>query len=164
MRIEKQVDIQAPPERVFAFLADSENMPQWQTALDQVEQVSPGAPCKGTSYRFASSDPPLESTIEWVEFDENRKLAWHGPPARVGPGSIQFTGSHTLEPLDGGGTRLRSIFETKFGGVLKAIGPLRGRLIAKEIEDDLRRLKSLLERASASFVLLFQDFPLPAFG
>jgi uncharacterized membrane protein len=159
MRIERQVEIGVAPEEVFAFLADSENMTEWQSALDQVEQITPGPPRLGTTYRFASTDPPLESTVEWSEFEQGRRLAWHGEPARVGPGSIQFTGSHTIEALDGGGsTRLRSVFETRFRGALRLVALVRGHLIRRQIEEDLQRLKRVLEKQAAALLVLFAGF------
>ena len=150
MRIEKEIDIQAAPHNVFAFLAQSQNMPQWMSAFDTVEQLTPGPPALGTSYRCASSgNPPLEATVEWVVFEDNHKLAWSGPPASVGPGTMQFEGSHTLYSLDGGATRLVAVLETTFGGALKAAGALRGRQIKKDFEKDLDRLKALLESGAA---------------
>ncbi len=144
MRVEAQAHIDRPPEQVFRFLANAENMPRWRTDLESVEKVSEGPPQEGSVFRFARVKPRLESTVKWVEFEPCRLLRWQGAKERIGPGTLQFSGSHTLTPEEGG-TRVRSIFITKFGGLLKLVGPLGSRSIKRELDANFKTLKQVLE-------------------
>ena len=149
MGIEIETDIGRPPAEVFAFLANAENMPRWRTGLQNVRQVSEGPPRKGTKYSFVREKPRVESTMEWVEFEQDRRLAWGGPPMSMGPATVRISGSHNLSPSDGGGTHLRCIFNTEFGGVGKVIGPLVQRRARRELEANFQTLKSIIEGGPA---------------
>jgi uncharacterized protein YndB with AHSA1/START domain len=149
MQIEIETEIARPPAEVFAFLANAENMPHWRTGLQQVRQVSEGPPRKGTQYRFVREKPRVESTMEWVEFEQDRRLAWGGAPASIGPATVRFSGSHNLSPSDGGGTHLRCVFNTEFGGVGKLIGPLVHLRAKRELEANFQTLKRIIEGGSA---------------
>jgi uncharacterized membrane protein len=144
MRIVIEADVGRPPAEVFAFLANAENMPHWRTDLREVRQVSEGPPRKGTQFRFTRQNPRVESTMEWVEFEQDRRLAWGGPPVSMGRATVEFSGAHNLSPTDGG-THLRCVFNTKFGGVGRVIGPLFKRRARRELEDNFQTLKRLIE-------------------
>ena len=48
-RIREQVDIGAPPERVWAVVAeDVKNAPKWTTYMEKAEKLDGGPPGKGT--------------------------------------------------------------------------------------------------------------------
>ena len=48
-----QIDIQAPLERVFAYVADLERHPEWAADPLQVEAIMPGPVAVGKEYRSA---------------------------------------------------------------------------------------------------------------
>lgn len=144
MRIEKEANIERSPEDVFDFLANSENMPRWRTDLQDVRQISEGPPQKGATYSFVRTRPHVESTVQWVEFVRPRLLGWQGAKTRLGPGSLQFSGTHTLTPRDGG-THLSSVFLTEFSGLLKVVTLLRAGAVRRELAENYETLKRLLE-------------------
>lgn len=145
MRVEREIEIERPPEEVFGFLADSQNMPRWRAELDEVKQITGGPPGKGTTYSFIRSRrPPLESTVEWVEFEPNRRLTWQGAKAKIGPGWLQFSGTHNLMPRSSA-THLRSVFETKFGGGLRPLELLLRGMVRRELDRSFQTLKQVLE-------------------
>ena len=54
---ENTVTIQRPAEEVFAFLADFENTPMWNYAIEETSKTSPGPVGVGTRYRQTRSVP-----------------------------------------------------------------------------------------------------------
>ena len=51
MQFENTVTVNVPVDEVFAYLAQPENLPRWNYALDTTEQTSPGPIGVGTTYR-----------------------------------------------------------------------------------------------------------------
>lgn len=94
----------APPERVFALLADSSTYPSWST-IDRYEMERPGfeTPHGVGEIRVFYSLGIFKVREEIVELTPNRFMAYtllSGLPMR------DYRGETTLEPLPGGGTRI----------------------------------------------------------
>jgi hypothetical protein len=51
------VTIDRPAKEVFEFLADFENVPRWNYAIDRTRKTSPGPVTVGTTYRQTRSIP-----------------------------------------------------------------------------------------------------------
>ena len=98
---ENTVTIQRPAEEVFAFLADFENIPKWNYAIDETHKISAGPVGVGTRYRQTRSVPGRSvEGFEVTVFEPARRLAMHG---QIGP--FRATISYELE-AGAGGTRL----------------------------------------------------------
>jgi len=54
---ENTVTITRPVEEVFTYLADAENLPQWNYAIEQTRKISPGPVGVGTLYRQTRTLP-----------------------------------------------------------------------------------------------------------
>jgi hypothetical protein len=54
---ENTVTITRPVEEVFTYLADAENLPQWNYAIEQTRKISPGPVGVGTVYRQTRTLP-----------------------------------------------------------------------------------------------------------
>ena len=54
---ENTVMIQRPAEEVFAFLADFENIPRWNYAIEETKKASAGPVGVGTRYRQTRTVP-----------------------------------------------------------------------------------------------------------
>jgi uncharacterized protein YndB with AHSA1/START domain len=138
--------VEAPPERVWAILADVERQPVWMTDLRAVRLETPGPVGVGTravgTVRIAGitvTDP-----IEVTAFE---------PPTRFAVehrGRFRGHGTFTIEPLGDGASRvvweevLRApIFPRAWWVVAR---PVLGRVFAA----DLARLRALAERSPAA--------------
>src|SRR6266542_291072 len=98
---ENTVRIGRPVEEVFAFLANFENVPRWNYAIEETKKVSPGPVGAGTTYRQTRSIPRRsEDTFEVTVFEPARRLAIQG---QIGPFRTRAT--YVLEPT-GDATRL----------------------------------------------------------
>ena len=144
MHIEAQTTISRPRSEVFAHLAHAERLPEYVTEFAWVKQVSPGEPARGTEYSYKMARGQAENTFEWTEFEEPSKLAWHGPPAKAGPGSMEPAGSWALSD-EGQGTRVTLVMAPKPGGLFKLMAPLMSGTMRKGNARALERLKRQLE-------------------
>lgn len=93
------VDYDAPVARVFAYLADPRNRPEWQSSLRTVELLDDGPPRVGMRWRdrtWARVDPEMvitdmEDDVLWAETgrwkavsaDLELRFAPHGEGCRV---------------------------------------------------------------------------------
>ncbi len=111
------MEIQAPPERVWAVLCDVECWPEWTASMKSVRRLEAGPLAVGSRARVAQ--PKLLPAVWQVtEFDPNRSFTW----ASRSPG-VCVAGGHILE-AHGSGSRVTLTLQ--FSGWL---GPLMGRLM-----------------------------------
>jgi uncharacterized protein YndB with AHSA1/START domain len=144
MHVEAETTIARPRAEVFDYLAHAEHLPQYVTDFRSVEQASDGEPGPGTEYRYVMERGKTEGTFEWIEFEPGSKLAWHGPPAKSGPGSMEPAGWWELSD-EGGATRAKLVMEPKPGGLFKVLSPLMSMSMRRGNARALERLKQRLE-------------------
>ncbi len=78
-KFENTVTIQRPAEEVFAFLADFENIPMWNYAIEETSKASAGPVGVGTRYRQTRSVPGRSvEDFEVTVFEPARRLAIQG--------------------------------------------------------------------------------------
>jgi uncharacterized protein YndB with AHSA1/START domain len=144
MRVDADVFVARSRPEVFEYIARAELLPEYVTDFESVRQISAGESSTGTRYSYKMARRKAEGTFEWTAYEPNSKLAWHGPPVKSGPGSIEPSGWWELSD-EGAGTHVKLVMTAKPGGLLKlmtpiiAIGMLRGN--AKVMQ----RLKHRLE-------------------
>jgi uncharacterized protein YndB with AHSA1/START domain len=144
MRVDADVFVARSRPEVFEYIARAKLLPEYVTDFESVRQMSAGEPSLGTQYSYKLARRKIEGTFEWTEYEPHSRLAWHGPPIKSGPGSIEPAGWWDLSD-EGAGTRVKLVMTPKPGGLLKlmtpiiAIGMLRGN--AKVMQ----RLKHRLE-------------------
>jgi uncharacterized protein YndB with AHSA1/START domain len=144
MHVEAEISIARPRAQVFEFLARSEHLPDYATDFLWVKQTSHGAPGLGTEYRYKMKRG-AGGTFTRTEFEPHIRLAWHGPPAKAGPGSMEPAGCWELS--DGpGGTNVKLIMAPKPHGLLRLLTPMISSGIRKDLPVALERLKQTLER------------------
>jgi acyl-CoA synthetase (AMP-forming)/AMP-acid ligase II/uncharacterized protein YndB with AHSA1/START domain len=158
MRIEEQIELDAPRDEVWEMVADPSHYPRFITTLRQFEPKGSAPSMQGTGAADADEDEGEDGNgsgsraaavgqryamhmhvgaadvgglIEIVEVDEGRELAWTSVTG------IDQRGRWRLRDTDSGGTRvtLRFSYETP-GGVLGAVAE---RLSAGEVRTSLRR-------------------------
>jgi uncharacterized membrane protein len=132
------IEIDRPPQEVFAFAADPTHFPEWQRDVVRVDMLDEeefatvrrvvGAE-RATLQRITANEPPRYWAAEGVD------------------GPIRPHATITVEPLDDG-TRSRVTFTLDLEGVGMgaAIIPMVRRAAEKGAPLSHRRLKELLER------------------
>lgn len=140
-RVEASVVVNRPSEEVFAFIANFENNPRWQSGMQEARKTSEGPIGVGTTYSQLAKflGRPVESTFEIVEYESNRRIK-----GRSTSGSFPITFTRTVEPISGG-TQVRALIEGEASGFFKLAGPILNRMVQRQVYSDYSNLKSLLE-------------------
>lgn len=139
--IEASVMINRPVDEVFAYMTDARTWPHWESGLLQVEQTSEGPMSVGTTFRGANQalGRRMEWTSEVTEYTLNRR--WGQKIISKGWSTEE---SLTFEPFEGS-TKFTLVSELEMGGFFKLVAPFVARMIQKQIEKDLAKLKDILE-------------------
>jgi uncharacterized protein YndB with AHSA1/START domain len=143
MAINATVEIDRPPQEVFAYVSDMARHPEWQEKLLTATVEGEGPIRVGTRVKQTRrvGGGTRTFTLEVTEHDPPNRLAFRGIDGPVRP-----QGKITFEPLDGGQRTRYSAqldFEGRGPGVLFA--PLVRRDARKQLPDSLQRLKQKLE-------------------
>jgi uncharacterized protein YndB with AHSA1/START domain len=144
MHFEDEIAVARPRPEVFDYIARAERLPEYVTAFAWVKQESVGEPANGTRYSYKMARGSAEGTFDWTEFEPHTRLAWHGPPAKAGGGSMEPSGYWELSD-EGAGTRVKLVMTPKPGGLLKLIAPLMAGGMRKGNAQAMRTLKERLE-------------------
>jgi uncharacterized protein YndB with AHSA1/START domain len=144
MHLEAETTVQRPRHDVFDYLSRAEHLPDYVTDFAWVKQDSEGEPARGTRYSYEMNRGKVSGTFDWTEFEPPSRLAWRGPPAKSGPGSMEPSGSWELTD-EGAGTRVKLVMTPEPGGLFKLLAPLMSSSMRKGNAKALERLKQRLE-------------------
>ena len=139
--IEAAATIARPPDAVYAFCRRLENLPRFLAFVESVE------PIDGVRSRWMArtkSGPTLAWEAEILEERPGELIAWRSDPG----GLVQHAGAFRFRPAPGGrGTEVRLDVEYDPPGsaIGRSIAALFGSATEYRVEEDLRRLKQLLE-------------------
>ena len=145
MHVESEILISRPPAEVFDYLARAERLPEYVADFASVKQASDGEPGLGTQYSYEMVRGQTEGTFEWTEFEPHARLAWHGPPAKAGPGSMAPAGWWELSEA-GTGTNVKLVMTPVPGGLFKLMAPFMSNGMRKGNAKALDMLKQRLEQ------------------
>jgi ligand-binding SRPBCC domain-containing protein len=143
MHVEESVVINRPPEEVFDYVANSQNLPEWSSPVQEVRSETQG-PLVEEGARFTTVAKFLgrsfETPFEVIVHDPPRR---HTDRSRGGPFPQEYT--HIIEEVEGGGTRLTEVMEGEPRGFFRLAGPLLEMAGRRQFRADLETLKDLLE-------------------
>ena len=141
IRIEHSVVINRPVEDVFAFVANVENNPQWQSGVLEAHKTSQGPAGVGSTgievRKFMGQR--IESSFEVTEYEKNTKFSF-----KITSGPIPMEGTETFESVQGG-TRVHLAFQGEARGLFSLTEPIMGQMLRRLIKADCSNLKDLLE-------------------
>ena len=138
MQASVTVDIDAPPERVWAVLTDVEAWPEWTASITSVRRLDKGPLHEGS--RVLIRQPRIPPTLWTVtELEDGESFVWTAP----GPG-LHTRASHTVTPAGSGS---RAVLAVDPGGVLgRAFGRLYGSLTERYLDMEAAGLKQRAEQ------------------
>lgn len=144
MRLEHSLVIDRPVADVFAFLADPDNLPRWQSGLLEVEKLS-GDGGVGSRHREVRSmlGRRIEQVLVVTALTPDQRL-----DLEVVEGPMHLTVEHTFEPA-GDGTRITVVGHGEAGALFSLAGPLIARAVKKQSQSDFARLRTVLETGGA---------------
>lgn len=135
------VTVQRPPQDVYRFWRDLENLPSFMYHLKSVT-----ADADGRSHWVANA--PIGQPVQWdaqiTEDQPGKRIAWQSLPGS----GIENGGSVEFAPDNSGkGTEVRVTIGYQLpGGTLgKVASTLLGESPEQQVNDDLRRFKQILE-------------------
>jgi uncharacterized protein YndB with AHSA1/START domain len=137
------LEIAAPVETVFRFVADFTTMPKWYSAVQRVERVE-GIGGLGTRYRVYRDLPggPALNDVTITSYSEGDEVTF---TSLNGP--TPFTYRYVVRPARDA-TRLTlegTISGSGLTGPAALLGPLAEGLVKRGMRDNLGTLKTLLE-------------------
>jgi uncharacterized membrane protein len=134
------VNIDAPPERVFAVLCDVERWPEWTSTMTSVQRLQSGPFALGSSARLRQ--PGLRPAVWQVtELENQRSFTW--TTRSLG---LRMTAGHWIEPK-GAGSVVALSFEMS-GFIAPLVARLYGGLIERYITTESQGLKKRSESAA----------------
>lgn len=139
--VEKSVTIDAPPDKLWAFWRNFENLPQFMHNLESV------TPLRDNRTRWVAKGP-AGTKVDWeaeiINEIPHELIAWRS----VAGSKVDNAGSVHFAPATGGrGTEVKVHlrYDPPAGVVGAAISKLFGEDPAVNIQEDLRRFKMLME-------------------
>jgi uncharacterized membrane protein len=140
--VSESVVIERPQGEVFAYVSDSNNLPEWSEVIRGVRKEAQGPPKEGD--RFT-----VDVGFLGRRYEQSFEVSSYEPPRRYvdrnlgGPFHDEHT--YTFEEEPGGGTRLTVAMEAHPGGFFRISGPLLERAIRRQFRKELQTLKGVLE-------------------
>jgi uncharacterized membrane protein len=142
--IQKTLVIDAPVDQVYGFWTDYENFPLFMSNLREVRDLGGG---RSHWVVRGPGGVPIEWDAVITEQVPGEILAWRSRPGSM----LENAGAVRFRP-EGAGTRvdLRLCYSPPAGGAGQAVAELLGADPRAKLNEDLGRLKSLLEGAGRS--------------
>ena len=140
IHIAEELVINRPVAEVFRYWSNFENLPRFMDHLESVKMHQ-----NGSSHWVAKA--PLGTKVEWdadiVDFDPNQLIRWRSRPGTLVPneGSVKFTSLGEGETS----VRVNLDYHPPAGVVGAAIARMFGEDPRKQVSDDLRQFKDLIE-------------------
>jgi uncharacterized protein YndB with AHSA1/START domain len=145
--VHAQIEIDAPPERVYDLMLDPDRLHEWVTIHRKVNRTDDGTPRKGYEMDQTLCLRHANFKVHWTLTQADRPSAatWEGR----GPAGSYARTSYRLNSVDGNRTRFE--YENEFkapGGLLGAAASrvIVGGVPEREANRSLENLKRLLEK------------------
>ena len=142
IKVEVSTVIRCPVEKVFAFVANFENLPKWAKDFLEVQEVGSAPGCAGATYNCLVTfpGPATISEFEIIECIPNQKITYQCERDRP----VVPHGSFLFEPV-AGGTKVTSSWQPEIGNAFGWWEGITASSIEKHTMDHLDNLKRLLE-------------------
>jgi uncharacterized protein YndB with AHSA1/START domain len=142
INVEVSTVINRPVADVFAFVANFENHPKWETDFQEVKLLTVTPAGIGTTYDCLLKFPGQSATskFEITEYAPDKKIAYEGQPAGPAKPKRSF-----LFESAAGGTKVTALPQPEFRGLFKLLEPMMAGYIRKNNVAHLNTLKRLLE-------------------
>ncbi len=134
--------IDRPMKDVFAFVADPNNMAQWNSAVVSLQQVTPGTVGVGTKFKTVGEamGRRLEGEMQITAYEPDTKCGFQ---LQAGPMQVSLT--LTFKTV-GTGTKLNLTAQGNPGGIFKLAEGVMAGQVKSMMEGNLARLKTVLEK------------------
>ena len=142
--IDKSINVEAPPDVVYALWSNFENFPQFMTNVLEVTNINENL----SHWKVAGpAGVPVEWDAEITRIVPEEMIAWKS----VEGSTVENAGYVLFEPNDSGGTEVtvRISYNPPAGAIGHAIAKAFGADPKSEMDQDLMRMKTMLETGNA---------------
>jgi uncharacterized membrane protein len=124
-KVERSITINAPVEKVFAYIADPRNLPDWLASMMEVRDVTGSGVGQHYRWTYKMAGVPLqgESTVTEQVHNERRVMQ--------SKGGVTSTWIFNFEP-DNGGTKMK--LDIEYTIPVPVLGKLAEKLVLKRNE------------------------------
>ena len=143
IHIERTVNINAPPERVWAVMMDVERWPEWTKSMKSVERLDSGEFGVGSKGRLKIRRSPNANVWTVTELTPARSFSWE-----TNSGGVKGVATHVIEP-DGNSSKVTLTVDLS-GIVATLFGPMIGGQSRKNVEMEAEGLKRRSEEDQAA--------------
>jgi uncharacterized protein YndB with AHSA1/START domain len=145
VRVQKSIEIAAPPAKIWPFMVEPEKILQWIITFQKFEYTTEQYSGAGAPFYVEekAGGPLMKINFAVTEWVENEKLA-----ARMVSGNMvkSYELRFTLEPTPFGSTfTFLETTELPFGIIGKLMGAIGKRTAESHLEQCLAKLKSVVE-------------------
>jgi uncharacterized membrane protein len=148
VKVEKSLTISRPPEELYKFWRNFENLPRFMKHLEEVRVTD-------DKHSHWVAKGPAGSSVEWdaeiYNEKENEMIAWRS----LEGSQVSNAGSVHFQPARSGrGTELRVVlkYDPPAGLIGAVVAKLFGESPAQQIDEDLRRFKQLMEAGEVATI------------
>lgn len=141
---ESAIDIAAPVETVYEYLADFSRHPEWSTGVEELVPVEKGPVAVGTELKATEKVPArFTSYTRITALEPGRRIAWESGDGR----NMKVKWAFELSPQDGSTHLVQRAYvePTSLAGKI-FLAVIRKRHIPKENAQSLAQIKSKLEK------------------
>jgi carbon monoxide dehydrogenase subunit G len=144
VKVERTVDVAAPPQKLYDVVMDPERLGDWVTIHHHLEDAPGGTLREGSKLTQCLKLAGRKFKVRWtvVENDPCRRVVWEGRGPVTSHARVVYDFAE-----NGAGTRFSYVNEYDLPG--GPLGRFAGRAVSKvtekELEGSLQRLKSLVE-------------------
>lgn len=138
------IDVDAPQQTVFNYLADATRTPEWYEAVRNAVKTSEGKTGEGTLFTFTRVLPQGEVANE-VEISEFREPDLVTFASRSGPTPFVYRYRVEATPAGSRVTLEGSITGEGLAGPAALLAPFADKLFARSMTKNLKMLKMRLE-------------------
>ncbi|MDQ2948949.1 MAG: DUF2892 domain-containing protein [Acidobacteriota bacterium] len=145
VRVDKTITIAKPPEEVYQFWRNLENLPRFMQHLESVKEID-------NKHSHWVAKAPAGYSVEWkaeiINEVENKLIGWRSLPGA----DVDNAGSVTFHPTGERATEVKIAlqYNPPGGTVGSWFAWLFGEEPSQQIDQDLRRLKQLLETGEST--------------
>jgi len=136
--------IDRPMKDVFAFVSNPNNMSKWNSAVVNLQQITPGEVGVGTKFKSVGEmmGRRIEGEMQVTTYEPDTKCGF-----QLNAGSMLVNLSLSLKPV-GTGTKISLNAQGNPGGIFKLAEPVMAGRVKSLVEENLARLKSQLEKGA----------------
>jgi carbon monoxide dehydrogenase subunit G len=133
--------IDRPQKDVFAFVTNPNNMSKWNSAVVSLEQITPGAVGAGTKFKSVGEllGRRIEGGMQITVYEPDTQCGFH-----INAGPLQVNITLSFKTI-GTGTKVSLNAQGNPGGLFKLAEPVLASRVKSMMEENLARLKSVLE-------------------